>query len=129
VRKVYLDQNKWIDLSRAHHGDPLGAPFEDALAAVSQAVSDGTASFPLSAGHYFETWKQRKRDPRRALAEVMSNLSQHRTIGDQRSITISRSRSQRTSCRRLAGRAADFSFRHGKAVVHRNAARTSARRP
>lgn len=88
MKTVYLDQNKWIDLSRAHHGDPLGAPFQAVLSAASLAVSDGTASFPLSAGHYFETWKQRKGDPRRALAEVMSNLSQHRTIGDQRSITI-----------------------------------------
>jgi hypothetical protein len=87
MKTVYLDQNKWLDLSRAHHREVGGQPYENALNAAMKAVTDGAASFPLSAAHYFETWKHRKGTRRRALGEVMANVSRYRTIGDQRAIT------------------------------------------
>jgi hypothetical protein len=88
VPRIYLDQNKWLDLSRAHHGDTLGAPFKDALKAATTAVEAGSARFPLSAGHYFETWKHRESEKRRALGAVMAAVSRCETIGDQRTITV-----------------------------------------
>ena len=87
MKSVYLDQNKWIDLSHAYHGESSGQLYEPALKAVTKAVTDGTAIFPLSAGHYFETWKHYKQGRRRALGEVMAEFSRCRTIGDQRTIT------------------------------------------
>jgi hypothetical protein len=86
-KAVYLDQNKWVDLSRARHGEDGGAPFAAALKAATEAVEAGTAMFPLSAGHYFETWKRYKGEPRRKVGGVISDLSRHRTIAGQQPLT------------------------------------------
>lgn len=72
---VYLDQNKWIDLARAETGHPLGVPFVETLAALTWAVKEGRARFPLSAAHYYETGKQRDRRKRQELAATMMHLS------------------------------------------------------
>jgi hypothetical protein len=87
TKTVYLDQNKWIDLSRARHGEDGGATFDAALKAATEAVEKGTAMFPLSVAHYFETWKRYKGDPRRRVGGVMSDLSRHRTIAGQQPLT------------------------------------------
>ena len=73
--RVYLDQNKWVDLARARTGHRLGAPFEDALTIARAAVSAQTASFPLSAGHFFETRHRRDYDSRADLGATMVELS------------------------------------------------------
>lgn len=88
MKTVYLDQNKWLDLSRAHHGQPKGQPYVPVLASVLEAVKSNAASFPLSAGHYFETWKHADATKRRHLGEVMSIMSRYRTIGDYKSLTV-----------------------------------------
>jgi hypothetical protein len=77
---VYLDQNKWIDLSRALAGDELGAPFREVAAEISAAVGAGSASFPLSAAHVFELWKKRRAEPREQLASTMSAISRNDAI-------------------------------------------------
>jgi hypothetical protein len=77
---VYLDQAKWIDLARAAHGDPAGSRYEPALAAARAAVAEGRAAFPLSSGHYIETWRQSNDGRRRRLAHTMSELSRHVAI-------------------------------------------------
>lgn len=77
---VYLDQAKWIDLARAAHGDPAAARFEPALAAARAAVIAGRAAFPLSSGHYIETWRQTDDGRRKRLARTMSELSRHVTM-------------------------------------------------
>lgn len=46
MRRVYLDQNKWIDLARAATGRAEGGRFVEALAAARDAVAAGTAVFP-----------------------------------------------------------------------------------
>ena len=38
---LYLDQNKWIDLSNAHYRHSKGEPFKEALAGVRKAVDAG----------------------------------------------------------------------------------------
>src|SRR5213595_3678247 len=77
---VYLDQSKWIDLARAAHGDPAGARYKAALTAARAAVAEGRAAFPLSSGHYVETWRQSDDSRRGRLARTMSELSRHVTM-------------------------------------------------
>jgi hypothetical protein len=78
--RVYLDQNKWIDLSRAVYGRPGGARFRDALDVVRYGVEKGLASFPLSSMHYMETLKRRDANSRRRLAAVMAEMSKMHTL-------------------------------------------------
>jgi hypothetical protein len=77
---IYLDQAQWIDLSRARHGRADGARFASALDVAQQAVSLELAQFPLSMGHYIETWRASNSDRRRRLAQTMIELSQGRTM-------------------------------------------------
>lgn len=77
---VYLDQAKWINLSAARVGRADGAPFVAAFDAVRQARAMGLVEFPLSTGHYIETWRASDPDRRRRLAETMIELSQGRTL-------------------------------------------------
>lgn len=72
---VYLDQNKWVDLSRAHHGVAAGKPFERVFADIQEAVDAGRAQFPLSTAHYFETHKTSNPDRRHRLAQTMQLIS------------------------------------------------------
>jgi hypothetical protein len=80
LKRVYLDQNKWIDLSRAATGHPKGPSFADALAVCKFGVQTGLASFPLSSVHYMETLKRRDAKSRHRLAAVMRELSKHHAI-------------------------------------------------
>lgn len=73
--KVYLDQNKWIDLARAATGHPLGTKFQSALTIAEDFSHSGAASFPLSAIHYQELWRNRNDRQRRDLANTMLKLS------------------------------------------------------
>jgi hypothetical protein len=78
---VYLDQNKWIDLSRGLGStDANGARFRGVALAIERTVEAQQASFPLSIAHIFETWKRRKWEPRHALAATMSAISQNHAI-------------------------------------------------
>lgn len=80
MQRIYLDQNKWVDLARARTGHDLGKPFVEAYEAAKAAAQNGQASFPLSAAHYFETHKQSSEQRRRDLAETMLELSRHDAI-------------------------------------------------
>jgi hypothetical protein len=80
---VYLDQAKWIDLARAHHGRSGGARFRDALAASQAAVADHRAVFPLSSTHYMETSVRQDDASRARLVEVMEALSWFTAMGSQ----------------------------------------------
>lgn len=79
VLRVYLDQNKWIELSRSRKGG-----FTDDLADVwhlaAAGVDRGFVSFPLSAIHYYETTKRRDQQSRWELASTMAELSRMHTI-------------------------------------------------
>lgn len=79
VLRVYLDQNKWIDLSRSRKGgftDDLADAWHLALAGVER----GLLPFPLSAIHYYETTKRRDQRSRWELAATMAELSRMHTI-------------------------------------------------
>jgi hypothetical protein len=78
--RVYLDQNKWIDLARAINGNPAGAPFKTVATMICGAVAHGRASFPLSAAHELETLKRRDAVQRHQLAATMMAVSRNHAI-------------------------------------------------
>src|SRR5437016_102477 len=80
VKVIYLDQNHWIELSRAAHGRASRPNTPVVLDALRKAQVAGRACFPLSLAHYIETHKQQKRDSRSRLASLMLALSSGRTV-------------------------------------------------
>ncbi len=77
---LYLDQNKWIDLSRAHYGRPEGESFRDALAAVRTAVEARKLLVPFSGVNMMEMEADHRAERRERLARFMINLSCNRSI-------------------------------------------------
>jgi hypothetical protein len=75
VQRIYLDQNKWIDLARARTGHASGKAYIAAYEAAKAAVEAKSASFPLGSVHYFETRKQAIAQKRVDLARTMLELS------------------------------------------------------
>ncbi len=78
--RVWLDQNKWIDLARAAKGDPQGTRYADALDVARACADAGAASFPLDAGRYMETAKRGDWTSRQELAAMMAELSRFHTM-------------------------------------------------
>lgn len=78
--RVYLDQNKWVDLARAATGHQLGYRFRDALDICRAAAESGAASFPLDMYRYWETGKRSEDRSRNDVVDVMSELSRQHTM-------------------------------------------------
>jgi hypothetical protein len=75
VNVVYLDLNHWISLAQASVGHPKGSSFVRTLEACRAARSAGTAVFVLSAVHYMEMNKIKDPAQRRAIADIMEELT------------------------------------------------------
>lgn len=82
--RVYLDQNKWVDLARAAHGHRLGVPFQEVLDVARAAVAADGVSFPLDVARYYETWKRGDFTSRQRLVETMLELSKLHSIAPSR---------------------------------------------
>lgn len=80
MKRVYLDQNKWIDLAAAEHGSKRGESYRDTHLLLRATVEAGDVSLPLSSAHYIETANRRDWDSRRKLALVMASFSHLHTI-------------------------------------------------
>jgi hypothetical protein len=80
MKVIYLDQNHWIELSRAAHSRASRAETPMVLDMLRRARASGRACFPLSYAHYVETRKQRIPDRRRRLATFMLELSDGMTL-------------------------------------------------
>ncbi|WP_147794792.1 hypothetical protein [Cellulomonas sp. Y8] len=78
--RVYLDQNKWVDLARAAAGHPRGGQFADALTLARAGVAAGTVSFPLDMYRYWETSKRRDDRSRDDVVDTMLELSNQHTM-------------------------------------------------
>jgi len=78
VLRIYLDQNKWIEIAAALKAGIASAP--EVITMIGAAVDHGYASFPISAGHVFETWKAASAQRRHALAPTMATISKNYTI-------------------------------------------------
>lgn len=78
--RIYLDQNKWVDLARAATGHPRGGQFADALTLARAGVTAGTVSFPLDMYRYWETSKRRDDRSRDDVVDTMLELSNQHTM-------------------------------------------------
>ncbi|SCF42289.1 hypothetical protein GA0070216_11555 [Micromonospora matsumotoense] len=78
--RIYLDQNKWIDLARAASGHPAGERFSDVLALARASVTSGTVSFPLDMYRYWETSKRGNDRSRNEVVDVMRELSRQHAM-------------------------------------------------
>lgn len=74
-RLLYLDLNKWIELTRGTGNLSFGQDHTN-LRAAEELVSSGRAIFPLSAAHFFEVAKIGSDSRRRRIAKLMAELSQ-----------------------------------------------------
>lgn len=74
--RIYLDQNKWIEIARLLKAR---TPSE-VVTMIYAAVERGYASFPLSGAHVFETWKAASAERRHALAPAMATISMNHAI-------------------------------------------------
>src|SRR5689334_873892 len=70
-----LDQNKWIDLARAHYGRKDGAPFVDALAAVRTAVTRNKLMVPIMPSNLLEVSEPSDQGRRERLAQFLVDTS------------------------------------------------------
>lgn len=78
--RVYLDQNKWIDLARAATGHKHGKRFAGALAAARAAAATGAASFPLDIYRHLETGKRANDRSRIDVADLIHELSKQHAL-------------------------------------------------
>ena len=82
MKIIYLDQNHWIELSRAAHGRAAKRGVYEVLAAARLASAAGSACFPLSLTHVMETYKNDAPERRLRLARFMLELSADTTTAD-----------------------------------------------
>ncbi|MCX4093608.1 hypothetical protein [Nocardia sp. alder85J] len=78
--RVYLDQAKWIDLTKCRVGHRQGKRFQDVYDIASEAVSRGHVSFVLSCAHYYETQRRTKTKSRLDLGATMARFSRFHSI-------------------------------------------------
>lgn len=75
---IYLDQNKWIELSRAiYRSDPA---YSELISKIIAKIASGEWIFPLSIIHLVETAKRVDDISRRQLERIMGCLSKGYTI-------------------------------------------------
>lgn len=77
---VYLDQNKWIELSRMFHRKDVTARAQRILRGFQAAIADGRAVFPLSSVHYVETARISNVERKIRLGEAMWHFSRGVTL-------------------------------------------------
>jgi hypothetical protein len=80
MKRVYLDQNHWVALSRARIGKPADEDHVGVLALLRAAVEQGAVSCPLSMFHYVETQNRRDWRSRRNVAQTMAEISRFHAI-------------------------------------------------
>ena len=123
MKIIYLDQNHWIELSRAAYGRSSRTDTPGVVESLRQAQRSGRACFPLSYGHYVETRKQREPDRRGRLAAFMLELSDGRTVAP--SPVVIRHEVEKTLARCFPGRVVPGPFEflgHGLAHAAANRA-------
>lgn len=77
---VYLDQNKWIDLSRSYYVVNNESKFRNLLTLLQKLCEEGKLIMPLSVVHFTETQKESNIERRKKLAHLMTELSRGYTI-------------------------------------------------
>lgn len=81
MKRIYLDQNIWIELSRARLGrNGAKKEFVEAYELAKFAAAHGLASFVLSQTHMYETQKRQEWNKRLDIVETMIEISRLHAI-------------------------------------------------
>lgn len=80
MKRVYLDQNKWIELLGAHKGRAAQRHLHDLLALMDYGVAHALVSFPLSIAHYMELSHRRDWKSRSELDAFMAAVSRFHSL-------------------------------------------------
>lgn len=86
LKRIYLDQNKWIELLVGTESKKTEAALMDVLRLSRFGVEVGALSFPLSMTHYMETSFRRDWESRRGLARLMASISRFHAIATRAAI-------------------------------------------
>ena len=81
---VYLDLKDWIGIAKARARRPDGERYARSYALLQQAVRRGSVLVPLSGTHYMELANIGDVKQRKALADVMAELSRFSTLAHYR---------------------------------------------
>ena len=73
-----LDQNKWIDLAKAHYAVEGGEPFVDALASIRSAIERGRIVVPIFPSNAAEVAEPKDVDRRKRTATFLVDLAGNR---------------------------------------------------
>lgn len=84
---VYLDQNKWIELAKIHHGKSSSSGDTSFLKEIEASIECGY-QYPLSAIHYMEFSRISNVGRRKRLGEVMWKYSKGKTLVSTREIVL-----------------------------------------
>lgn len=87
-RRIYLDQNAWIQLSQQDQGKTKDPLLADALREIRGHAASGRASFPLSGSHYMETYKRGDPASRQRLGRFMFSIAGLDRIADGTKLLI-----------------------------------------
>lgn len=80
MKKIYLDQNKWIDLARTILNPSHYKNYKDVAERIQGNVEKGEWIFPISMIHFFETCARVEKESRTRLASVMASISKNYSI-------------------------------------------------
>lgn len=83
AKRIYIDLNHWIGLSKARLGQPEDGPYSGALEALTDGVKSGRLMLPLSAAHYEEVSAIADPRQRADIALTMDRLSRYVAIADR----------------------------------------------
>lgn len=78
--KIYLDQNKWIDIARAFYGREDGKDYIEIMSLLTKLSESQKIILPISLTHYIETARPENQSRRERLAKFMISLSKCNSI-------------------------------------------------
>lgn len=78
--KIYLDQNKWIDIARSISKPEENQRYVDVSKKIIEKSNLGEWVFPISIIHFIETQSRADFDSRVNLAKVISDISKNHSI-------------------------------------------------
>lgn len=115
LRRVYLDQNAWIKLSRQYYGRIDDDRAAGVLALVLEAAKTERASFPLSSSHYIETYRRGDPASRQRLGIFMAKLSRLHTMASTTTLLEAEVRQSLCALAQLPAIPAPMAFGRGAA--------------
>ena len=78
--RIYLDQNAWINLAKAHYGRDNSVRFDEALRVLVDAANSDRVRVPLSFNHLIEVCASGDMERRKRLGNFMLQVSKQYAI-------------------------------------------------